>query len=238
VDILWRLVFGHLLADFTFQTNYINTWKRERMAGLLTHCGMHPLFYIALCWPFLGEHWVDSPRLALTGWTCLAVVFLAHFLEDWWRIYAIRRYAMPDNTAFFAWDQVIHYSFLFMVAPIAARAGVASGWFPEKWPVLGCLFVLVTHACTVVIYFVEKDLYGAAYPGDDEKYLAMAERLVLALCFLFPSKGGAVALAAAWLGVMLFLRRHRLFDLSGFSFYVGTAIACSCGFAARALYYS
>jgi hypothetical protein len=145
---------------------------------------------------------------------------------------------MPDNTAFFFWDQIIHYAFIFLVAPIAARSAVAPGFFPEKWPVLGCLFVLATHACTVLIYFVEKDLYGAQFPGDDEKYLAMTERLVLALCFLFPSKGGAVALVLAWLGVMSYLRRHRLFDLSGFTFYVGTAIACLCGAAARAIYYS
>jgi hypothetical protein len=238
VDILWRLVLGHLLADFTFQTNFINRWKREAMKGLFAHVGMHPLFYIPLCWPFLGEYWVDHGWLRLTGWACIAVVAVSHFFEDWWRIYAIKRYGMPDNTAFFFWDQVIHYAFIFLLAPIAARAAAAPGFFPEKWPVLGCLAVLATHACTVLIYFVEKDLYGADFPGDDEKYLAMAERLVLMLCFLFPSKGGALALAAAWLGVMFFLRRHRLFDLSGFTFYVGTAIACLCGIAARAVYYS
>lgn len=238
MDILWRLVFGHLLADFTFQTNYINAWKREKLGGLFAHVGMHPLFYVPLCWPFLGEYWIDNPWLRLSGWACLGVVVLSHFLEDWWRIYAIRRYGMPDNTAFFFWDQVIHYAFIFLVAPIAARSVVAPGFFPEKWPVLGCLFVLATHACTVLIYFVEKDLYGARFPGDDEKYLAMTERLVLALCFLFPGKGGAVALVLAWLGVMFYLRRHRLFDLSGFTFYVGTVIACLCGAAARAIYYS
>lgn len=238
MDIFWRLAFGHLLADFTFQTNFINRWKRESMAGLFVHCTMHPLFYAVLCWPFLRDYWIDSPFLRVTGWACLLIVYASHFLEDWWRIYAIKRFGMPDNTAFLLWDQVIHYAFIFAVVPIAARAAAAPGFLPEKWPVLGCLFVLATHACTVLIYFVEKDLYGADFPGDDEKYLAMAERLVLALCLLFPSPAGAAVLAAAWMGVLVFLRRKRLFDMSGFSFYAGTAIAAFCGLAARAVYYS
>jgi len=237
MEIFWRLMFGHLLADFTFQTNFINRWKRTSFAGLLAHCLMHPLFYVVLCWPYLGEYWMNNALFRLNGWSCLAIIFVTHLLEDWWRVYTILRYGMPDNTVFFAWDQIIHYSVIFAVAPMAATAAATTGYFPEKWPVLGCLFVLVTHACTVMIYFVEKDLHGAEFPGFDEKYLAMAERLVLALCFLFPSALGAAALAAGWLGVMFVLRRRRLFDLSAFTFYAGAALSVACGLAARAVYY-
>ncbi len=235
--IFWRLLFGHLLADFTFQTNYINRWKRISFFGLLIHCLMHPLFYMVLCWPYLGDFWIDNAVFRLNGWACLALIFATHWLEDWWRVYSIRRYGMPDNTVFFLWDQVIHYSVLFVAAPMAISNAAAVGFFPEKWPVLGCLFVLVTHVCTVMVYFLEKDLNGAEYPGFDEKYLAMAERLVLALCFLFPSVFGAAGLAAGWLGVMFFLRRKRMFDLTTFTFYLGTALSILCGLAARAIYY-
>ena len=96
----------------------------------------------------------------------------------------------------------------------------------------------MTHACTVLIYFVEKDFNGAAYPGDDEKYLAMAERLVLSMCFLFPTVVGASALAVAWLGVMFLLRRRRLFDLTTFTFYAGATVSVLCGLAARVVYFS
>lgn len=237
MEIFWRLMFGHLLADFTFQTNFINRWKRTSFAGLLVHCLMHPVFYTVLCWPFLGEVWVRNGLFHWNGWTCLAVIFVTHLFEDWWRVYTIHRYGMPDNTLFFAWDQVIHYSVIFAVTPMALSSVPATGFFPEKWPVLGCLFVLVTHACTVLVYFVEKDLYGAEFPGFDEKYLAMAERLVLALCFLFPSVPAAALLAAGWLGVMFFLRRRRIFDLTAFTFYVGAALSVACGLAARVVYY-
>ena len=237
MDIFWRLLFGHLLADFTFQTNFINRWKRTHFAGLLVHCLIHPICYSILTWPFLGEYWIDNPLIRLTGWSCLLIVFLIHLLEDWWRVYTIFRYGMPDNTIFFLWDQIIHYSVIFAVVPLALTNEAATGLIPEKWPVLGCLFVLITHGCTVTVYFLEKDLYGVEFPGFDEKYLAMAERLVLGLCFLYPGAGGALALAAAWLGVMFFLRRVRLFESTAFSFYVGAGIAALCGLAARAVYY-
>ncbi|MDE2512454.1 MAG: DUF3307 domain-containing protein [Elusimicrobia bacterium] len=237
MDIFWRLMFGHLLADFTFQTNFINRWKRTSMTGLLAHCLMHPLFYVILCWPFLGQTWIDNPFIRLNGWSCLLIVFVTHFLEDWWRVYTIFKYGMPDNTLFFVWDQIIHYSVIFAVAPMAMSNATAVGYFPEKWPVLGCVFVLATHATTVMVYFLEKDLHGAEFPGTDEKYLGMAERLVLGLCFLYPSTPGAAVLAAGWLGVMFLLRRRRIFDMSAFAFYAGAALSVACGLAARAVYY-
>jgi len=238
MNIFWRLMFGHLLCDFTLQTNFINRWKRTSQWGLLAHCGMHPAAYLLLTWPFLGDYWISNSLFQLNGWTCIAIIFITHYLEDWWRVFTIAKYGMPDNTLFFAWDQVIHYAVIFSVAPLAVTTTPLAGYFPEKWPVLGCLFVLVTHACTVLIYFVEKDLHGADYPADDEKHLAMAERLVLAMCFLFPSPAGAAALAAVWLGVMFYLRRRRLFDLTAFTFYTGAAVAALCGLAARFVYYS
>ena len=237
MEIFWRLLFGHLLADFTFQTNFINRWKRTSSLGLLVHCLMHPAFYIALCWPYLGEYWVENIFFRLNGWTCILIVFVVHWLEDWWRVYTIFKYHMPDNTIFFLWDQIIHYSVIFAIVPMAAGSAASAGLFPEKWPVLGCLFVVVTHACTVLVYFLEKDIHGAQYPGFDEKHLAMAERLVLALCFLFPSMALAATLAAVWLGVMFFLRRNRFFDLTAFTFYIGAVISALSGLAARAILY-
>ncbi len=238
MDIFWRLMLGHLLCDFTFQTNFINRWKRTSRWGLLAHCAMHPVAYLILTWPFLGDYWISNSMFSLNGWTCIAIIFITHYLEDWWRVFTISKYGMPDNTLFFAWDQVIHYAVIFSVAPLAVTTSASAWYFPEKWPVLGCLFVLITHACTVLIYFVEKDLHGADYPADDEKHLAMAERLVLSLCFMFPTALGAGALAAVWLGVMFYLRRRRLFDLSAFTFYTGATVAVLCGLAARFVYYA
>src|SRR5207302_10089305 len=64
----------------------------------------------------------------------------------------------------------------------------------------GCLLVVVTHACTVLIYFVEKDLTDRVFPGFQEKFLTMAERLVLALCFLVPGHLWPIA-SLVWLSL-------------------------------------
>jgi len=233
--IFWRLMFGHLLADFTFQTNFINYWKRTSLWGMLAHCFMHPVFYVVLTWPYLSDYWIDWKGVKLTGWICIGIIFIIHFIEDQWRVAAINKTKAQDNTAYFALDQIIHY-----VVILAICLGFITRdttIFPERWPVLGCLFVIVTHACTVLIYFFEKDLYGQQFPDFEEKYLSMAERLVLALTFLIPS-GGWIVAAPLWLGMMYVVREKRLLDLSWLSFYVGAVVSVACGAFARFLYYS
>lgn len=233
--IFWRLMFGHLLSDFTFQTNFINRWKRSSVYGMLAHCLTHPVAYIILTWPYLGEPWVDLGFLKLNGWTCVALVFVAHFIEDYWRVFTIFKYNTPDNTLYFIWDQVIHYAVIFAVIPVSMRGGPID-LFPEKWPILGCLFVLVTHACTVLVYFIEKDLYDKMFPDTQEKYLTMLERLILALCFLVPGNFFPI-LAVGWLSVMHYMRVKRYVDFSRFGFALGATVAVLCGLAARYIWY-
>ncbi|MEK7857587.1 MAG: DUF3307 domain-containing protein [Elusimicrobiota bacterium] len=233
--IFWRLLFGHLLADFTFQTNFINQWKRSSFWGMMAHCATHPLFYVLLTYPYLKEFWINTPVVKLTGWACVLIVFVVHFIEDEWRVFTIFKYNTPDNTLYFLWDQVIHYAVIFAVIPVAFQNPSVS-LLPEKWPVLGCLFVAVTHACTVLVYFIEKDLYDVSFPGFEEKYLAMVERLVLAMLFLVPN-GGWLILVPAWLVLMYVLRDRRLLDLSWFNYYLGGAVAVGGGLCARFVYY-
>ncbi len=234
--IFWRLMFGHLLADFTLQTNWINQWKRTSIWGMVAHCATHPLVYAVLTWPYLRDPWIALGPVQIPGWACVVIVFAAHFVEDQWRVFTIFKYNTPDNTLYFLWDQIIHYAVIFMVVPIGLQ-NYTGTLIPEKWPVLGCLFVLITHACTVLVYFIEKDLYNRLYPGPEEKYLTMTERLVLALCLLVPGHAWPV-LALAWLSFMHYVRARRIIDLSWFSFYLGGFVTILCGLAARMVYYA
>jgi hypothetical protein len=68
MDIFCRLLFGHLLADFTFQTNYLAEWKRQRFGGLLVHVAIHPVCYTVLTWPFLNSVWVTYGKFSLNDW--------------------------------------------------------------------------------------------------------------------------------------------------------------------------
>ena len=235
MEIFWRLIFGHLLADFTLQTNFINRWKRGSAWGMLAHCSVHPLCYAALTFHSLAQDWVALGPLQLKGWACLLILYATHYLEDEWRVTTISRYKTPDNTLYFLWDQVIHAALIFAVSPLSLGSG--EPWVPEKWPVLGCLVVALTHMTTVATYFLERDIYGGEYPGFDEKYLGMAERVVLALSFLLPYNGW-ILVAPAWLAGMAALRSRRLLDLSWFSFGFGAVMGIVCGVCARAVYYS
>lgn len=234
--IFWRLLLGHLLADFTFQSDAINAAKRTSLKGMLIHCAMHPAFYAALTFPYLDDVWIDSGQFQLKGWLCVLLIFIIHFIEDQWRVFSIFRYRAPDNTLYFLWDQLIHYSVIFAVVPLGLVSVAETGLLPEKWPVLACLAVLVTHAATVMIYFVEKDLYGRSFPGTQEKYLAMAERLVLGMCFLLPNPWWA-PVAAAWGFFMYYSRARRIVDFSWFSLSTGSAVSVVCGAGARLVYY-
>ena len=225
MEIFFRLLFGHLLADFTFQTNFIADWKRRKFIGLLVHVFLHPLCYIALVWPYLGETWRVYGDVALNGWACVALITGIHFLEDWFRVNAIGR-GMTDNTFFYLWDQAVHLVAMWFLAPV--------DMFPltNTWPIIGSLFVLVTHCATVTIWFIEKDIYGRDYPDTEEKYISILQRLVVWLAFFLPSPW--------WIFVLVFVVvsfvRHvwtRRIDFSWPSVIMGNFIAILCGAISR-----
>ncbi|OGR84922.1 MAG: hypothetical protein A2901_01500, partial [Elusimicrobia bacterium RIFCSPLOWO2_01_FULL_54_10] len=218
MEIFWRLVLGHLIGDFTLQTNHIAGWKRRSITGMLVHCGVHPVIYSLLLWNYMGQVWVRIGPFPFTGWVCVFIIFAAHFIEDQWRVWAVLKRNAPDNTFFYIWDQAIHYAVLFAMAPaIDGSTGKfdllnyppisgtialmdahgLSLWErlmtvsrPEPWVFVGILFVLVTHFTTVSIYFLEKDYFGKDFPGDAEKYIGMAERLAVAGACMLPGVWG------------------------------------------------
>jgi hypothetical protein len=235
MEIFWRVLLGHFLADFTFQTNWINAVKRSSIWGMILHAGMHPVLYAVLAWPYLDRLWVNTRLLQMTGWTCVMALFIIHFLEDEWRVFTIDKFHAADNTLFFTWDQVIHYASIVLLVPLGADAG--PGAFPEKWPVIAILFILATHFTTVLIYFLEKDLWGGAFPGDTEKYLGIAERLVVTMSFLLPGQWW-VPVTGCWAAYRLMLRRKRIQDFTWLNFSVSGSMALLCGLGARVVYYS
>lgn len=226
MEIFWRLLFGHLLADFTCQTNYVAAWKRRSTWGLLVHATMHPVFYVALAGPYLNDIWMRTPWISLNGWACLTVIYVSHFLEDAWRSWSVTQHGAPDNLVFYLWDQVIHVVILFAMAPVSGPV------VSNAWPILGCLLVGVTHFATITVYFVEKDFFGGAFPETAEKYGGMLQWLAVFACLLLP---GAWALAAA---AVLALQRlvPRLWPAAALSrtgFFLGNGLALAGGLVGR-----
>ncbi|MBI5884273.1 MAG: DUF3307 domain-containing protein, partial [Elusimicrobia bacterium] len=196
--LFWRLLFGHFLADFTFQTDYINIWKRSTLLGMLAHCVIHPLVYGVLVFPYLGDVWLENGLVSFSGWQCVFFIFLLHLMEDLLRVLAIRRYHSLANTWCFLWDQIVHAAVIFLLTPVSLTGNGEAGLIPEWWPVIGILLVLATHGGTIFIYFLEKDLFGARFPSPWEKIFTMGERLVLCLLCMLPGRAWLL-LVAGWL---------------------------------------
>ena len=267
MEIFWRLVLGHLIGDFTLQTNHIAAWKRRNVTGMLVHCGIHPLLYSLLLWNYMGQTWVSLGQIQLTGWVCVAAIFISHFVEDQWRVWSVGKKSSQDNTFFYLWDQTIHYAVLFAVAPVIGGAAGKFGFIhypplsgalsagsgeafslslgqmfltvthPEPWVFIAILFVTVTHFTTVTIYFIEKDFFGKDFPGDAEKYMGMAERLMVAACFLLPGLWW-MGLVSAWLLFVGLSKTRGANSHSWISILLGNFTALLCGALARHIFYS
>ncbi|NLO90519.1 MAG: DUF3307 domain-containing protein [Elusimicrobia bacterium] len=225
--ILWRLVLAHLLADFTLQTDWVARVKRSGWGGMLAHSGLHLLSMLALTWDFRNDYWIDWGFLQVKGWLCVLLIFVIHNLQDQWRIYTIKKFNTADGTVNFLWDQAVHLGVLFVFSPVVgfADSGV---WRPERWVELGILFVLVTHAGTVLLYFIDQHLYGDKFPSFGRKYLLMAHRLLLWVLFLLPGWQWLLA-GALWLAYGWYLLRAGMIDLRRRTFYFAMAGTALCG---------
>jgi len=232
--IFWRLVLSHLLADFTLQLDFVNKLKRRSVWGMLFHCLTHFAVSAALTWNYLAEPWFSVGGMPVAGWAALAVMIALHFALDQLRVYSMRERGWTDGTASFLADQFLHLYVLFMFSPvIITGSDLLMG---EKWPALAAMVVLITHFTTVLIYFVEKDLFNKPFPHFDEKYFLIFERVVL-WAFFFAEGRWWLLFAAAWAVQLLYIRRKRIMDLSGVNVWLSIAMAVLVGVWTRLTYY-
>lgn len=201
------------------------------MAGLLVHVGIHPACYIPLMLPpfaptnYLTQTWVSFGGLALSGWVVVAILTVLHFAEDFFRVTMVQR-GWPDNTIFYFWDQIVHISLIWIFCPKLVQP------LFNVWPILGTLFVMVTHFATVTVWFFEKDVNGREYPETEEKYILILERLAVWLAFFMPHPW--------WIFVLIFLLttfgHHvwtRRVDFSWTHVIMGNVIAIAAGLISR-----
>ena len=232
MNIFWRLVLGHFLADFTLQFDVVARLKRKNFWGMLLHCLTHYAASVALTWPYMGDVWVTVWGLPVSGWWAQFLMFATHLAIDETRLYSMR-VGYRDNTLSFLVDQALHIYVLFMITPVFQQRTLQQG---GKWVMIAAMFVLVTHFTTVLIYFVEKDLYGKAFPCFDEKYFLMFERLVLWAFFFVPGHWW-LPFAVAWAVQMLWVKRKRIMDMSGVNVLISAAMSMMLGALSRVYYY-
>ncbi|HCC46856.1 MAG TPA: hypothetical protein DEQ38_01870 [Elusimicrobia bacterium] len=232
--IFWRLVLSHLLADFTLQFDVVNRMKRKNLWGMLLHCLTHFIVSAALVWDYLPETWFSAGGVAVSGWGALLLMMAIHFIVDQLRVYSMKTLGWKDNTASFLADQVLHFYVLFMIAPVVMPGpDLLMG---DKWAAIASMLVLVTHSTTVLIYFVEKDLFGKPFPSFDEKYFLIFERVVL-WAFFFAEGRWWIPFAIIWAAQLFYIRRKRIMDLSGINVWLSVVIAALLGACTRFVYY-
>ena len=233
MTIFWRLLLSHLLADFTLQFDVVNRLKRTSIWGMFIHCMTHLVVSLALTWPWLGDVWFSAGGVRVNGWWALSVMFAVHYIVDELRVYSMKSW-YKDNTLSFLMDQVLHIYVLFLISPVAVTApGQLLG---EKWVAIACTLVLVTHFTTVMIYFLEKDVFGKTFPHFDEKYFLIFERLVL-WAFFFVAGYWWVPFALAWTVQFFYVRSKRIIDLSRLNVALNVAFTAAAGLCSRYIYY-
>ena len=232
--IFWRLVLSHLLADFTLQFDFVNKLKRRSAWGMVLHCLTHFAVAAVLARDWLGGTWFSAWGLPFNGWAALALMTGVHYALDELRVLSVRRLGWKDGTLCFLADQLLHFYVLFLISPIVIPGpGLLMG---EKWASIAAMFVLVTHFTTVLIYFVEKDLFGKPFPSFDEKYFLIFERVVL-WAFFFAEGRWWIPFAAVWGAQLLYIRRKRIMDLSGVNVWLSVGVSALLGACTRLTYY-
>jgi hypothetical protein len=224
--IFWRLILAHFIADFTFQTNHIANWKRESKWGMVVHVLTHPITSFILTWPYLSQPWVQTRWFSLNGWICVCILALFHWLEDEWRVWSIQKTGSPDSTTFFLWDQAVHIAMILAFSPVLDVPA-------ETWVFVMLCAVLLAHFTSVLIFFVENDLWGTSQMLDKRKYQYMGERFLGASLFLLP--GAWLLLAFGWLGWIVYVHYRRSQERTWANLVVGNGAVIFLGLIARGL---
>ena len=234
MTIFWRMFLSHLLSDFTLQFDVVNRMKRNGQPGMIVHCLTHYIVSLALTWSFLGQVWCNIGSLPVNGWWACAIMLVLHYIVDQTRVFSMKRLHYKDGTVSFLTDQFLHVYVLFMLCPVAIGGG--DGLLAEKWTGIACMFVLVSHVSTVLIYFLEKECFGKDFPSFDEKYFLIFERLVL-WSFFFVHGYWWLPFAAAWIAQVFYVKKKRIIDLSALNVALSIVITCGLGVWTRYIFY-
>jgi len=223
--IFWRLVLAHFIADFSLQTNQIAHWKRASPWGMFVHILTHPVVSVLLTWPYLGLLWVDTRWLRLNGWACVALIAIFHWLEDEWRVGSIQAAGSPDSTGFFLWDQLVHLTLILALSPVLPALPT------PVWVLPALCVALLAHFMSVLIYFLENDVWGLSEVLGSRKYRYIGERLIGASLFLLP--GAWFLLAFLWVGWLVYLHYRQFEKRTWVDVTVGNTAVVLLGLLAR-----
>lgn len=233
MEIFWRLVLAHLIADFTLQTNWINDMKRKTVLGVFIHVFVHIIVTMVLLLPYLNQTWFSFKGFDLNGYVMLFIICFSHFTVDETRVYVIKNKIYPDNTISFLIDQILHFYFIFIFTPFN---NISMSFENRNLWVLLVFIVMITHTTTIFIYYIEKDLNNIPFPSFDQKYFMIFERVVIWAFFLLKGWWWLIFLFA-WIYQLHYFRKKKTIDITNMNFYLSVFISIFFGLISRYFYY-
>jgi len=175
-----RLVLAHFIADFTFLTNKV-AFLEARSAGhvaISSRTRGYVCARVAVSVADLGADALDSvERLGVRG--ALGPLSL---VEDEWRVWSIRETGSPDSTGFFLWDQVVHLTMI--LALFAHHVGFQGRCLGAA----GSLCRALAHFVSVLVFFLENDLWGNHKSWGIKSIAISAERMIEPVSFYSPDR--------------------------------------------------
>lgn len=224
MEIFWRLFLAHFLADFTFQTNWISKIKKEKTIGMILHMIIHLIVTYSLLYPYLSVIWFKFFNFSMKGYIVLFLICLMHFVIDQLKVYLVKNGIYPDNTVSFLVDQLFHLYFIFIFTPFD---NVATNFAGERIVMFFSFIVLVSHTTTILIYYIEKDLFGKEFPSFDQRYFMIFQRIILFSLFFI--EGWGFLLVPLWIGQLYYFKLKRLVDITSVNFYLSIIIPIFLG---------
>jgi hypothetical protein len=195
---IYLFLLAHLVADFLLQPYWLVLRKRY-WHGLFIHGGI-----VLICMLLLGL----LDRAAFSLWPAMLGITAIHIVADWWKVHRADRLFRPAIVPFLL-DQLIH---------VATICGVLSLTLPPEkiWMLSSSsaaslavyIAVYIIAACAApigVMIWLDPTFAHVALAGKARLRSLMMSAAVLSLTLL----GGAVALPATLLGLVVVTRRQR-----------------------------
>ncbi|WP_276816319.1 DUF3307 domain-containing protein [Segatella maculosa] len=185
MDILLRLLFAHIIADFFLQTNKMNIGKNSvnRCKWLYLLC--HSLIHAAIAYAIIAQ-WGN--------WLIPLIVFFSHFVID-----TIKVGLNQSSLTAFILDQMAHVSILFLIA-FYETGEILLGNFPPQLSTSNKIltyltgYILMLKPSSIIINLLLKRWNMESYPLRGLPYagtwIGILERIMIITFVLTNNVGG------------------------------------------------
>lgn len=184
MDIFYRLVLAHLMADFCLQTDKIFAIKVKYRWGVLLHGSIVGIISFILTFPYLHDIQVVSS---------LILLLILHIFQDKEKIvYSLH---IERNSLFtFLIDQILHIGAMGLACfgfsnlmPIIYTGIIWDIYWSNKMIIVLILLCVVTYGVNILISYIKNTIFRKelVFPHGWIKYLGILERLAISVFIWF-----------------------------------------------------